>query len=502
MVKHICDELESVLSEEGTQPQTPSLPGVVLLKHSKNRDVRAVSHVCRGWRSHATAFACLWRDIAFDIADPKSIRLAKSFLSLVENKDVLLRVYVGFSPENTSPNRSVVKLFGDLRRHIHRWEVFEYQGSLGEFRSYLDLPAPNLRYFSDHRDPSHPRSQDIGRLFTGWTPSLHYLLTSSIANWNPKTLSCLTEFHFERTGLGPPLSLDSLLKLLQGTPVLEELRLGWLGSFTHDCAMDTSIYLPHLRTLLAHNTDFYALTEHIYIPDIREVTFTVDTPTHPSFQAPHALAWLPPIPILNQPILELMVVVARTAEEGNFRIHLTVSGGGSFDIRLIWEANTMQHWKTYISEALSALVERIRLDPQAILRLYLGVSPARQPSSEGALKIHGGFARRFLQAIIDHKTTRKISTPLARRLVISSDMSILDEDETQMFRLCLRSRTACETELVIRLRHGDSPWLCAADFECPVKCKHVLQTSLWPFTERYRRPRITSIPRVRVSPAR
>ena len=158
MVKHICDELESVLSEEGTQPQTPSLPGVVLLKHSKNRDVRAVSHVCRGWRSHATAFACLWRDIAFDIADPKSIRLAKSFLSLVENKDVLLRVYVGFSPENTSPNRSVVKLFGDLRRHIHRWEVFEYQGSLGEFRSYLDLPAPNLRYFSDHRDPSHPRS--------------------------------------------------------------------------------------------------------------------------------------------------------------------------------------------------------------------------------------------------------------------------------------------------------------------------------------------------------
>lgn len=76
----------------------------------KNCDVRAVSHVCRSWRSHTTSFMCLWRDIAFDVADPKSIRLAASFLSLVESQPVPLRIYAGFGPDEVSPDPYITKL--------------------------------------------------------------------------------------------------------------------------------------------------------------------------------------------------------------------------------------------------------------------------------------------------------------------------------------------------------------------------------------------------------
>ena len=472
IIKHICEELLS--SSERTQPETPLLSSVALQKHLKNCDIRAVSHVCRSWRSHATAFVCLWRDIAFDVTDPKSTRLAEDFLSLVESQGVLLHVYAGFGSESASQDSSIANLFNNLCRHIGRWEVFEYQGSLGDYRSYMNLPAPNLLYFSDHHDPSPTPSRDIGQLFAGHTPSLHYLLTSTTAGWDSTTLNKLTKLHFERLDLGPALSLDSLLNLLQGVPGLEILCLGWLG-FIHDCAADTIVSLPQLHTLQVHNADFYTLLEHIQIPNVREATLTADTSEHPSFQAPHALAWLPSISILNQHVSDLMVVVAGTTEEGDFRIRLSVSGGGYFDIRLVWEAGHMQNWKTYVSETLSALAERIRLDPEAILRLYLGVRPARRSSSEGALKIQGSFAQKLLQ-VINHENTRAISTPLTRSLLIVSGTSILDEDETQMFQLCLRSRTTCEVGLVVRLRHGDSPWLCIADFECPEKCEYSPQT--------------------------
>ena len=466
IIQNICEELGNVSREELQQEALPP-PGVALRKYSKNCDIRAVSHVCKSWRSHATAFMCLWRDIAFDVAEPKSIRLAANFLSLVEDQDVLLRIYVGFGHSDT-PDPDLANLLNDLRRTIHRWVVFEYQGTLDEYHSYLDLPAPNLRYFSDHGD----LSGNIHQLFAGDTPSLRYLLASSTRGWDSTTLSNLTKFRFEQSVCGPPPSLNSLLDLFRSAPGLESLRLEWLGSFIHDCADDTIVSLPRLRTLRAHNTDFDALADHITIPNVRETTLTVDTPTHPSFRAPHALTTLPPMPILNQPISEVMVVVAHTTDEGTFQIRLTVHGEGFFDTRLIWDTGIMDHWKAYVTETLSALTERIRLDPSAILRLYLGICPSPRLSPQGAFKIHGGFARKFFRAFVGPETPPIISPPLTYRVLILNDPQVLDEDETQMFRLCLRSRAACETGLFVRVRHGISPWLYAADFKCPNECKY------------------------------
>lgn len=473
VIQTICEELEPTSWEEAQQESSPPL-SVALRKYLKNRDIRAVSHVCKNWRSHTAAFMCLWRDIAFDVAEPKSIRLAANFLSLVEDQDVLLRIYAGFGHSDL-PDADLGNLFSDLRRSTDRWVVFEYQGALGEYHSYLDLPAPNLRHFSDHGDPS----QNTRQLFGGCTPLLRYLFASSTKGWGSTILSNLTEFRFGQPACGPSPSLSSLLNLFRNTPRLEILRLEWLEPFIHDCAADTTVFLPHLRTLHVYNTDFDTLAEHITTPNIRESTFTVDTPTHPIFQTPHALTRLPSTPFLDRPISELTVIIAHTTDEGAFRIRLKVlGGGGSFDMCLLWDTGVMQHWKTYITESLSTLAERIRLDPGVILRLYLGISPSRRSSSQGTFKIHGGFARKFLRALVRSEDPLVISPPLTRRIPIVNDPPVLDEDETQMFRLCLRSRATCEAGLLVRIRHGSSPWLCTTDFECPEECKCVLQVSL------------------------
>ena len=462
IVRRVCEGLEPALFE-GTQ----SGESIASRKYSKNRDIRAVSHVCRSWNSHATAFVCLWRDIAFNAEDPASVRLAADFLSLVKNQDVPLNIYAAFGPETTSLDPRIVELLIGLRRHVHRWALFEYQGSLCRYRSQLDLPAPSLRYFSDHRDASP--SQDITPLFSGYTPSLRHLLTASIANWESVvTLNYLTEFHFERSGPGPAVSLDLLLSFFRRAPELETLRLGWLDAFILDCAPDSNVSLPRLHTLYAHNTDFYTLVEHMEIPNIYETTHEIDAFTHPTFKAPHALFSLPPVPILFQPVCDLVVVLGYTAEI-DFRIRLTGPMGNFFDIHLTWKTDPTRYWKNFIHETLLALTKRIRLDPKAILRLYLGLEPAL-PLSLGSLKVQGGFARRFLRGVLS-PTSQLVSLPLVLHLSIAKGAEILGKDETQMLRLCLQSHETCEANLFLRLRYGSTPWHTMLDLPCVGQCK-------------------------------
>lgn len=468
IIQNICEELERELQEEAW-PGLSSTPSIALQKHSKNRDIRAISHVCKSWRFHTTTLMCLWRDIAFDVAEPETIRLAANFLSLVEGQDVSLRIYAGFGHSDLPGPDGLGNLLSGLRRNTHQWAVFECQGALGRYHSYFDLPAPNLRYFSDHGQSSW----DVSQPFHGCTPSLRYLLTSSTTRWGSIPLSNLTEFHFEQPTCGPSPSLKSLLDFLQNALGLETLRLKWLGSFIHDCAADATVSLLRLHAIQVHNTDFEALTEHIFIPNVRRAALTVDTPTSPLFEAPHALTSLSSIPILDQPVSEVVVVIAHTMNGGNFRIRLMMDGEGSFDMSLIWDAGVIQDWKSYVADTLSALTERIWLDPGAVLRLYLGIGHRR--SSPGALKVHGGFARGIFQALVDAETPAVIYPPIASHLLIASDERAVDEDETQIFRLCLGSRATCEVGLFVRLRHGSSPWLCAADFECPDECKYILQ---------------------------
>ena len=430
----------------------------------------AVSLVCKNWGWMATSLISLWRDIAFDIAEPESIGLASKFLSLVKDQDVPLHVYADFGPKKLLDPR-VANLLGDLRSTTPRWVIFEYQGSLGRYASYLDLPAPNLRHLLGHN--GSPRSSNLARLFNGHTPSLRYLLTPSARGWDSAMLSNLSELH-----LSPPIGSRSLLfsslfNLLQSTPGLETLRLDWLESIIRDSPAGSFVSLPRLRNLRIFNTNFEALADYISIPNIREATFTIGAPTNPLFRDDDALTALASIPILDQPICEILVVAANTMFEGLFRIRIKTSEGSSFDLHLVWGAGVLPHWKSYISQTLSVLATRVRLDPSVVLHLFLGIYPSCASPSHMDHKIQGRFAQRLLRMLVDDETPSTISIPLVCRLLIDANETALDEDETKMLRLCLRSRAACEVGLFVRLRHGTTPWQSATDYECRDECRSI-----------------------------
>ena len=460
IIQHICEELEPVSTGEARPGKSPA--SVAARKHLKNRDVRAVSHVCRSWRLRTTALMCLWQDIAFDVTEPKTIRLAADFFSLVKGSDVPLRIYVEFG-NNDLPDPGIASLFEDLRNCTSRWVTFEYQGALGEYSSYLDLPAPNLRRFLAHGDSTWNAS----KLFAGCTHSLRHLLASSTLGWDLTALPNLVEFHLNQPTPGQPPSLNSILGVLRSAPRLETLRIEQLGSFVHDCEANANVPLLHLHTLQVHNTDLDALAEHIVAPNVRNTTFTADGPAYPLFQAPHALTGLSSMLTPNQPVSEVLVVVAHTEDGGGtFRIRLTAPSGSSSNMCLTWDVGAVENWKENITEALSALATRVSLDPGVILRLYVGTSTTQLPSHV-SYKIHGGFARRFFQMLADDATPLSVPLPFRCGLWITNDVEMLDEDETQMFRLCLRSREACNVGILMGTRHGSLPWFCATGLERP-----------------------------------
>ena len=124
-------------------------PTIALRKFAKNRTLRSMSHVCRTWRACLIHAKYLWRDIAFDVNEPKSIRLAKDFLDAVRGSTIPLHIYLGLGK---SVDPKVSTLLQDLRTYTDRWEIFEYQGELKNYRQYLDLEAQRLLHFSDRHD--------------------------------------------------------------------------------------------------------------------------------------------------------------------------------------------------------------------------------------------------------------------------------------------------------------------------------------------------------------
>ena len=465
VIKNICEEFDDW--PEDPQPGVAPMPSLARRKHSKNRGILSASHVCKSWRSNVVAFKCLWQDIAFIVAEPKTTRLAATFLSFAEDHDLPLHIYAAFGQGTLPVDPTVTKLLRDLRHHMSRWGIFEYQGTLGRYHLYLDLPAPNIRYLAAYGNSS----RNVSQLFSGHMPSLCSLLVSSTRFWDSMMLPNLTNFHLGQSAYGHPPSLDSLLRFFQCTPRLETLRLEQLGLFVHDCAPDTTVPLSQLHDLQARNTDFGAVSEHILIPNVRKASFTVDMamPTHPSFSASHALAGLSSIPILDLRFSKVMVIVACPTDEGTFSIYLEVAGGGSFQMRFDWGTGGLQQWKGYVTKTLSVLTERIQLDDGVVLHLYLGIC-----CKKGAWRIHRGFARNFFRTLVTSGTTLSISSFTARRLLITNHAPALDEDETQMFRLCLRSRPACKAGLFVRAVHCTLPWHPYTDSECTDECGYIL----------------------------
>ena len=373
---------EADLATFGWPSDCHGWPDLPLIKHEKNRFVLSMTHICRSWRLRLIGLKRLWREIVFS-ADPKptGIQLASFFLTRVadnddnNNDDISLHIYAGL-PFSDVLDPATGALLSKLREKTHRWERFFYWGRLGPYRSYLDLPAPRLRYFSDHNDLCHLYFGQTTQLFAGHTPILKSLVTSALGNWQPASLINLQTF--DLWDCAPRLSMESVLSVLRYTPQLEEINIVSPNPPLIDCPPDEVIDLPHLKNLKLQNPDFYAIIRHFAIPNAEIVHLYsssnrgADGPqVGRAFQTVHPFVGLASvanlIPMFGQPVL-LSSLDAKTTLAGlRFIITITMESGAVLCVDLEWTGGFGVHARLdYIRASMSALAEMPFVSPSSL----------------------------------------------------------------------------------------------------------------------------------------
>lgn len=365
-------EYEAALASLNMVPDTHFLPKLPLAIHEENKRVLLMTHVCRNWRRGLTGSKRLWRNIAFSAnKEPIGIGLATFFLSRISDDDIPLHIYAGL-PFVDVPNPTIGALLSRLREKTHRWERFLYWGRLGPYRSYLDLPAPSLRYFSDHMDLCHIYFGLPTQLFAGNAPILQSLVTSTLGSWNPASLTNLRSLDLWDCALR--LSVESLLTLLRHASRLEEFSIASPNPPLINSPSDEVVDLPHLKNLKVHNPDFYAIIGHLTIPKadaIHLYSSACNQRVGRPFQTAHPFVGLAsmanPLPMLWQPILLCTLTIEPILLGLMFSINITTNEGADLRIDVEWTDDVgADAWPNYIQNSMSALAEMPFFSPSIL----------------------------------------------------------------------------------------------------------------------------------------
>ena len=379
-------EYEASLATKGLPSDCHSWPRVPLLKSQKNRFILSMTQVCRSWRLNLAGSKRLWCEIAFSVGPKESvgIGLATLFLAKVADDDMPLHIYAGL-PFTDAHDHKVGLLLSKLREKTRRWERFCYWGRLGPYRSYLDLPAPLLRHFSDHHDLCHVY---LGRtqLFASHAPWLQSLTTSILGSWQPANLTNLRTLDI--WDCAPRFSIASILGALRFTQQLEEMKIVSPSLPLIDCAQDEVVCLPHLKNLKVQNPDFYAIIGHFIIANADLVHLYSSSnrwvdglEVGRAFEAAHPFVGFTSIknlpPMLGKPVLTAsldLVDLDNTSLGFRFLITVTTGSGTVLCVDLEWnDSFSIDARSAYIKRSMSALAE-MSFAPSSTLRV---TSPAR-----------------------------------------------------------------------------------------------------------------------------
>lgn len=340
---------------------------VPLKKLQKNKLILSMTHVCQSWRVNLIGSKRLWRDIAFT-ADtrPTGVRLAMLFLTKVEDDDIPLHIYAGL-PFGDLPDPTISTLLSKLRQHTHRWERFVYCGRLNPYRSFLNLPAPKLQYFSDNHDLSYLYLGQTTQLFASHTPTLQSLITSSLQSWQPAALTNLRVLDLWDCDVG--LSIKSLFDVLHYTSRLEEISIVSPNPPLRNCLPGEVVDLSNLKDLKVKNPDFYTIIGHLSVPNVRTTTVSSvydrgasGAQARPAFEAPHPFVGLasitPRLPIFVQSIVLASIAIDNTPSGFMFSISVATEKDIILHVELEWTGGVSIHGQMdYIQRSVSALAE-------------------------------------------------------------------------------------------------------------------------------------------------
>ena len=321
----------------------------------------------------------IWREIAFDAEfEPTSVHLAALFLTMIKDGDIPIRVYARF-PSGNLLDDTLGSLLSSLREQTHRWEAFLSWGRLEPYRSYLDLPAPVLRIFSDDHDLSHLYSGQTTQLFAGHVPTLRSLVTSTLGGWQPATPTHLKTL--DLWDCNTRLSIRSLLEFLRCTPQLEEINIVSPNPPTYDCPSGEVVNLHRLKDIKVQNPDFYSIVGHLATPNVQAVTvYSIYTrgdsglQVGPAFRTPHLLAGFASmeIPPLSQAVVVASFDVQDTVSGFTFTISFVTEKEVSFCVSLEWAGGVrIDGWVKYIEQSIAALA-KMNFRPGATLQVGMG----------------------------------------------------------------------------------------------------------------------------------
>ena len=376
---------------------------------------------------------------------------------------------LGQSPD---PNSMVAGLFIRLRSHIPRMVHFEYDGDMAGYRPYLDCPAPDLLFFSDSFD-THPGTGLP--LFCGKMPGLRVLITLSPASqivWTTSTLKYLTILHLGFLDMGPSIHLSSLLALLRGSPLLEDVNIQSFTPVVNPNEAYQDVLLPLLHTLTLRHNEFHTILKHLEIPNVRKVFFCGEShpvsgeELNPTFKALHLFAGLPSLPIFERRIETLRLETSGNGRtNADFRIHLAAGGGFVVQVSLSWVLDAVPLFDDYLKRSIIWLIEVMSLAPQAHVELFLAyLAPSGVPIYQpfllatdiGSLAIRGGFAVDVLSKLTARVGSRFL-LPCLEVLNIVDQSPFPSEGGRRALSLCLRSRAARHARFSIRLIGTEVP---------------------------------------------
>lgn len=452
---------------------------IPLRKFAKNQTILAMSQVCRTWKSQLTHSKYLWRDIAFDVTEPKSVLLAKDFLDLVKDSTIPLHIYAAFG---RSADPEVSGLLQNLRTHIDRWETFEYHGELKEYRQYFHLGAQRLCHFSDHHDFSSSLLPPQN-IFAGKTPALRSLSTSQIGNWSPSTLANVTELNISFCQQSARFSFRSLIELFRSTPNLEVLRLASPKPPLLDCAAEQSVDLPRLEILRLYNPNIYPLVAHLRLPCVRGMVFSSSYDrwsrvlSHQVFESRNIFSSFPPITLLEQEFSSVEIQICSLPNGSlRFSIHLSNDDKYFFWIHLNLLGEGWCRWNDYFKRSITELAERVRLGAGAHLQLLSDFPLDCNPFlGFNAVKFltFDGHARDILQMLIcvSHGTPPPTLFPRLEVLILMDDQ--MNDGEISLIPACLGLRE----NLTIIVSGANDPLLQAIGDYCVIEGEHIFPNS-------------------------
>ena len=358
---------EAGLASTNTPSESNTWTVIPLKKLQKNKLILSMTHVCQSWRVNLIGLKRLWRDIAFTATTtPSGVHLATLFLTRVQDSAIPLCIYAGF-PFGNLPDPTIVTLLTRLRQHTHRWETFVYCGRLNPYRPYLDLPAQQLQYFSDHHDLSHLYLGQTAQLFAGHTPILRSLVTSSLRSWRSTALTNLRALDLWDCNAG--LSIKSLIDVLRCAPQLEEISIVSPNSPLHNSPAIEAVDLSNLKALKVKNPDFCAIIGHLSVPNVRTTTVssvcgrgTPGVQVGPVFEALHPFVGLTsmrlPLPMLSRPVVLASLAVDYTPSGFAFSISIATEKSTALHVDLEWVGGVSVYGQVgYIQRSMSALAE-------------------------------------------------------------------------------------------------------------------------------------------------